>query len=93
MEYVTTRKYSVGSVLRLHHAEQRDKPVNPESGGVDQLAVMRRTRWMSPRTVAPAGGGGASTVVNRCVATPSSLGRSRAGALKEVTKRQPVKTL
>jgi hypothetical protein len=65
--------FSVGSVLRLYHEDQRDKPVSREPGGVEQLAVRRQIRRTSSREVAPGGGGEASTVISRCAAMPNSF--------------------
>jgi hypothetical protein len=70
--------FSVGSVLRLYHEDQRDKPVSLESRGDEQLAVRRQTRRRTSQTIAPGGGGGAHIAVSRCVAMPSwKTGASR----------------
>jgi hypothetical protein len=63
--------FSVGSVLKLYHGDQQEKPVSlGKSRGVSvQLAAGRQTRRRLSQTVAP---GGVPIVVSRCVATPIS---------------------
>jgi hypothetical protein len=71
--------FPAGSVSRLYHKDQRDKPNGRDPRAVNlQSAVGRQTRRRSSQTVAPGGGmeGGESPIVeSRCISTPSQVVR------------------